>query len=739
MDIGFAKQEDPVPIVPSLKAVGMLTQVKTPREVFYAPQRLLVPLFQRPYVWSLERQWTPLWADVQRLAQRIADRQPTPPHFLGAVVLQQQPNEIGTLTIRTVIDGQQRLTTLQLLLDAVCEQVDLLGHGPIAQQVRDLVENPAHFCTSNEDRYKVWPTNRDRAAFNEVMSAAPPIAYSQLENSHSRMAHAHKYFADEARQWLEEADTEIRAHALTQAVSSAMQIVVIDLQADEDAQEIFETLNARGTPLTPADLIKNFVFQRLDATAGVAESSYQQYWQEFETPFWEKEVSSGRVIYSRSSLFLNQWLISKAIKDVPSREVFAQFKRFVTDADDPIVNLLPRIKRAADQYRRFTEASLDGNRLLDRLELFIYRTSTLESEVIKPLVLWLIDEELGEVPGEQIERGIGAIESWLVRRACVRGSTKAYNRFLVDLLEVLAAGPRDEAGTVIETFLKVQESPNTYWPGDAELRRVLNVSPIYRTMRRGRLRMILEAVEDHRRGWDLPQSMHEQRVVRNYCTIEHVMPQDWGRNWPAASQAEQEERSELIHTLGNLTLTTQALNSSVSNGPWIGANGKRDALKKNSSLMITHDVVEMGDPDWTPVLIRERTTKIIDDIIEIWPVPEGHTGSVAGSIELAQSRVVIADLVNAGMLSPGQVIYSRTRAHFGVPCEIGADGRLFVGGKEFETPSAAAKAVTGSQSEAGWWFWIIDHDATKSLSDLRAEYLDGLDADESDDDELPVA
>lgn len=720
----------------------MLTQVKTPRDVFYAPQRLLVPLFQRPYVWSLERQWAPLWSDVQRLAQRIAEHQPTPPHFLGAVVLQQQPNEIGTLTIRTVIDGQQRLTTLQLLLDVICEQVDLLGYGPIAQQVRDLVENPRHFRASDEDRYKVWPTNRDRSAFNEVMSASPPITYKELTNSHSRIADAHKYFSDQAREWLEEGDTEIRAHALTQAVSTGMQIVVIDLQADEDAQEIFETLNARGTPLTPADLIKNFVFQRLDATPGVAEASYQQYWQEFETPFWEMEVSSGRVKYSRSSLFLNQWLISKAIKDVPSREVFTQFKRFVTDANNQIEDLLPQIRKAADQYRRFTEASLDRTRLLNRLELFIYRTSTLESEVIKPLVLWMIDDDLGEIPADQIETGLGAIESWLVRRASVRGSTKTYNRFLVDLLEALASSPRDEAGTIIETLLKNQTSPNTYWPGDAELHAVLGSSPIYRTMRRGRLRMILEAVEDHRRGWDLPKPKHEQRVVRNSCTIEHVMPQDWGINWPVSSATEQEERIDLIHTLGNLTLTTQSLNSSVSNGPWMGPKGKRNALKKNSSLMITHDVVDVGDPEWTSNLIHERTAKIIDEIIEIWPVPEGHTGSVAGSIKLAQPKVAVADLISAGMLSPGQVIYARKQAHFGRPCEVGADGSLFVEGEACETPSGAARAVTGSPSEDGWWFWIIDLDASRSLADLRAEYLGDLDADESDEsdeDELPVA
>src|SRR6185312_6141016 len=110
----------------------MLTQVKTPHEVFYQPQRLMVPLFQRPYVWSQEGQWAPLWEDVVRLAERRVAYEPVAPHFLGAVVLQQQPQSIGNLPVRTIIDGQQRLTTVQLLLSATFEQVRLKGNDSLS-------------------------------------------------------------------------------------------------------------------------------------------------------------------------------------------------------------------------------------------------------------------------------------------------------------------------------------------------------------------------------------------------------------------------------------------------------------------------------------------------------------------------------------------------------------------------------------------------------------------------------
>src|SRR5690606_1696294 len=140
------------------------------------PQQLVVPLFQRPYVWNEENQWEPLWDDVVRVAERIL-RRPSErhqPHFLGAVVLQQVPNPIGSMQQRTIIDGQQRLTTLQLLLDALGAELIRIGATHSAMRIEHLVTNAAAFCAKPEDRFKVWPTNRDRPAFYAVMAAEPP-------------------------------------------------------------------------------------------------------------------------------------------------------------------------------------------------------------------------------------------------------------------------------------------------------------------------------------------------------------------------------------------------------------------------------------------------------------------------------------------------------------------------------------------------------------------------------------
>src|SRR3954471_22209405 len=249
----------------------METQVRTPQMVFMQPQRLVVPLFQRPYVWNEENQWEPLWNDVVRVAERsLAEPQARHhPHFLGAVVLQQIQSPTGLMQERTIIDGQQRLTTLQLLLDSLHAELLASQATAPALRIEPLVTNAEPFRSRPEDQFKVWPTHRDRPAFNAVMAGAPPVDHAGLGFAGERMVEAHRYFGEQARAWLMlygEEDVQGRAAALETVVRELLQMVVIDLAAEENAQEIFETLNARGAPLTAADLIKNFVFQRLQET-----------------------------------------------------------------------------------------------------------------------------------------------------------------------------------------------------------------------------------------------------------------------------------------------------------------------------------------------------------------------------------------------------------------------------------------------------------------------------------------
>ncbi len=713
----------------------MDTQVRTPQLVFMQPQRFIVPLFQRPYVWNEENQWDPLWQDVVRVAERLlaAPASRPQPHFLGAVVLQQMTNSVGSLQTRTIIDGQQRLTTLELLLNGLYGELLAVGAEQAAMRIEALVANPRAFCELDEDRFKVWPTNRDRAAFNDVMAAVAPINYQTLKYAGSRLAGAHRYFSEQARVWLnlEGADQVlIRAEKLEYTVRELLQLVVIDLDADENAQEIFETLNARGAQLTPADLIKNFVFQKITEQGGDVEAAYEKHWKEFETGFWEAEVSFGRLRYSRSSIFLNHLLIARTGKEVVAREVFSRFKSFAEfESEVPMSSLLEELERSSRVYKRFIDGATALNPI-DRVQLFAYRTSTLESEVFKPVVLWLFDPEQSVIPENQSTKALEVIESWLVRRMLVRATSKAYNQVASELIAMLRVSERSMSGDLAEEFFAKQNTSSRYWPDDTEVISEIVGLLAYKRLRRARLRMVLEAIEDFLRGWKGDaEGLGGERVPRSKYQIEHIMPRSWVENWPVGG-ASPDDRDRLIHTFGNLTLLTSKLNAKVSNSAW---TKKKSALDEHNVLKMNSRLLASAGDTWTDQSIRERTVEMARVIVEIWKVPVGHVSTFSDSTERQKRRVTISDLIGAGLVEVGATLYSRGEYDFR-SATILSDGRIDLDGETYDTPSGAAKAVTG-QSRNGWWFWLLDPESKRTLTDIYHQYVDQTDIDT--DEEVP--
>ena len=694
------------------------------------PQRLLVPLFQRPYVWNEELQWEPLWKDLERVATRTLESPQTAqtPHFLGAVVLQQLQTQTSDLQQRTVIDGQQRLTTLQLLLDALHSEIAAVGATLPAARLEPLIANAEAFRRNKEDRFKVWPTNRDRPAFNEVMEAPTPVEYHKLKFRTSRMAKAHQYFAQQCRAWLDVEDPDkvgFRAEAIERSARELLQIVVIDLTANENAQEIFETLNARGAVLTAADLIKNFVFQRLLEQCADVEGAYSKYWEQFETAFWEEEISVGRVKHRRSSVFLNHWLVARTGEEVVAREVFSRFKTYADfQVNHPMLDLLQEIHRAAATYREFTEkaAMLDGP--LDRVGLFAYRAKTLQSEVIKPVLLALLDHKSGPLPQEEIESSLDVMESWLTRRMLVRATAKSYNKIMAELVSIIRNAAAGKVGETVKEYFESQRSEIAYWPDDQEVRRELMAMPIYKKLSRARLRMVLESIEDHWRGWIPGQtSAAGMRVRRESYAIEHIMPQAWHRHWPLPPGSVEAERDTRVHRLGNLTLLTKKLNSTVSNGAWLGDSGKASRLQEKDVILLNSKLLkDYASRQWTEAGIDHRTTQAIDAVLAIWPVPPGHKVKIDRAQAGDVITVEITDLIGAGYLNSGQILYSRPGKFGGHTGRILSDGRIDVAGQIFDSASRAAISIR-QRSTNGWNFWRLEPSGRRPLKDVRAEYL----------------
>ncbi|WP_188711015.1 GmrSD restriction endonuclease domain-containing protein [Microbacterium faecale] len=697
----------------------MRTDVVKPQDVFYRPTRLVVPLFQRPYVWSRESQWQPLCEDIVRLIEVIDRHDQNATHFLGAIVIQQVPTSLGVLPTWNVIDGQQRLTTLQLFLNAMYSSFEYRGFSSLARRILPLTENSQDERTKDEDRYKVWPTNRDREGFAAVMSL--PVAAQYSDIAHTRMRDAHEFFTGSITEWLGDGDdVERRAASLADSVMTRLEIASITLEANEDAQAIFETLNARGTPLSAADLIKNYVFQQMPEER--TERAYLAYWADFETPWWEQTVTSGRVKNTRSSLFLWQWLTARTLEDFPIREVFTQFKHYVSTVAKDIGALLPQIKRAADRYRAVIEGSAREVGELSRIELFSYRVDALRTDVARPLLIWLDEPEQEAITDEDRNRILGTLESWFVRRALVKATSQGSNRTIVDLLRRVSSLPPDRVAQGVVDFLADIHSRTGYWPDDAEVRSVVSEVRAYWSYRQSIQRMIFEALEDVKRGYPDGRRFAMGPIVRGKATIEHLMPQKWRKSWFAElSDDEQAMRDHRIQQLGNLTIVTQSLNTRVSNGPW---EQKRDHFLRSDDVLITKDAIDLaGETGWDEGAIERRTEQLIDQILVVWPAPHGHVGLTEtrgnGS---ASNEVDVAQLVDAGWLEAGtRLVPGGSYFAEGIEAAIAQDGRIHVGETPHDTPSGAGRAVLG-HGVNGWWYWALAG-TERRLSHVRDEYL----------------
>ena len=609
----------------------MKTDILSPKDLFQKDVHYTIPPFQRRYVWSHEDQWEPLWDDVRNVAENYLEelersdndsveaQDRTSPHFLGAVVLKQVPTATKDIDQREVIDGQQRVTTLQLLLDAIQYISEELELKATARRMSKLVINDQDLIGDEDHHiFKLWPTKGDREAFRHAMDNG--LAVADFEQS--LIVQAHEFFQQQVRKWLEddEGHDENRMDALETATTAMLQMVVIDLSPQDDPNVIFETLNARGTPLEQSDLIKNFALSKAEDRGG-------DIWGNLDDDWWKTEVRQGRLYRPRLDILLNYWLAMRTGSEVSPSSVFDVFQNYV--GDQQIGDVMSEVKSDLENYRRF-EA---GNRTAEE-DLFHYRTRVMQAGVITPVLLLLLSVE----HGTRI-RAFHALESFLVRRMICRQTTKDYNRLILDLAVRLQRGTSDMADKIVAGFLKEQTAYARKWPTDHEVADSMGSSPLYRLLTRGRLRLVLEGIEAKLRS-----AKAEQPDVPRNLTIEHLMPQSWQeKNWPLSEGVDrtlaEHDRNVLIHSIGNLTLVTQRLNSALSNAPWVcmapddkgicwacsnsasdKAKCKRAGLLRHSNLSLNSELTT--EFHWDEGLIQARSRKMAKLISECWPGPD---------------------------------------------------------------------------------------------------------------------
>ncbi len=382
------------------------------KEIFDVECRYMVPLYQRPYVWNQTEQWEPLWDDIATLTERYMRGDMAHPHFMGAVVLEQIPFAAGALDIRLIIDGQQRLTTLQIVLEAACDVCESLGPlaADNARNLRRLTRNDQH-DEDPDEIYKVWPTNVDREHYRNVMSAgSPDDLRSQYDGKTTNevgtaIARGYFFFYEKIKEWIMTGSDDQRKKrliSLQNALYRGLMVVVIDLDRDDDSQMIFETLNARGTPLLASDLVKNYLLHRADECDYNLDQLYKQYWLLFDaSPFWRNNIKTGRFLRPHIEVFLQHYITLLTRNEVLVTSLFNTFRQHVKEHSDVDPTIyLSEMYRYGKHYQQFYtySAELPEGRFFTRIQ-------ALDITTIFPLLLIVFDK-LGKAEYDTQRRAI---------------------------------------------------------------------------------------------------------------------------------------------------------------------------------------------------------------------------------------------------------------------------------------------------------------------------------------------
>ncbi len=624
--------------VEASRGSGVRAETRTIQGILHGDRRFVIPVYQRPYVWQQDRQWEPLWDDLEATVVRLHEVRESAsnkgedpakadaaaaPHFLGAIVIEQSPTKTGDIETRLVVDGQQRLTTLQLLLRGVLDALEAqAAPKPLQAKLRKAILNDEEVVDAVH-LLKLAPRPAEQADFEVAMATTTPPAVS------SRFAAARCFFAAATKDFLLSsavagqpqdgtAAVAHRADLLVSTLLNLMKLVVIDLEDVDDAQVIFEALNARNTPLSATDLVKNLLFLRAQAQHQNAQDLYDQFWKRFDDhrEWWTEAVGIGHAQRARQDWLLGDWLIAERGRVISIGRLYGEFRSWLDESGTKPFDALATLGQYAHAYEM-----LHGRRpgASPREVNAFQRIESLNITVATPLLLWLLTRPGDELPKTDRERAFRAVESFIVRRMAVKYQTRAYAQAFADVLRAArrAASPADG---VIQAL---KSKPQQYtWPADEEIRSAFATGRYYGPggVNRDRLRLLLSAVD--RQLQDEAHKTEQVNIDYGGLQIEHVIPQGWRQYWPLAvvDPAEraiaEQDRDTPINRIGNLTLATAPLNNSMSNDPWAS---KRAELSKHSvlrlnSLLIQHD-------HWDEAAIDARSEWLADRVNQAWPGP----------------------------------------------------------------------------------------------------------------------
>jgi uncharacterized protein with ParB-like and HNH nuclease domain/O6-methylguanine-DNA--protein-cysteine methyltransferase len=548
-----------------------------------------------------------------------SDSAPASPsgHFLGSVVLSPLPYAASDAAPFLIVDGQQRLTTLMLLLAAIRDSAARTDSQAIERYNELYLINKFQH---GESYFRLVPTQADRPSFFACIRRGPGSGGPDL------IGQAYRFF----RSHLElpgPDDEPLDLERLTAVVVERLAFVDITTGAGDNAHRIFQSLNATGVNLTQADLLRNLIFMLLPSRAG---RIYDEVWRPMERLIgFDNLEGLARVDLQRRGI------------DVAVDDVFRRHQdRFETmqGGEDVIEEAVRDLALRARHYKQIIDPSAEPD---PHVRAGLQRLRRWGAQTSYPVLMAAYDlRDRGVLTVGSMREVVSYIESFLVRRQLAGISTNALNRLFVQFVAQL---PGDNGFS--EALRRELSRPRRYWPSDQQLREAIRSRPCYFSGRDPQRRLILERLEQSYGHPELIDFDHAN------LTIEHILPQTLSQEWRdhlvSLGQDPDEVHQRLVHTLGNLTLT--AFNGTLSNNPF----ERKQQIYSGRHLELNQALTEQRA--WGNEELIARADELAEHAIKIWPSPVPGVAEQPGGFDWSHINAAVAAIPRGRWTTYGEL------------------------------------------------------------------------------------
>lgn len=534
------------------------------QQIIEGTKQYVVPLFQRPYSWK-KSEWQALWNDLVELCKADNPR----PHFMGSIVTMPTISVPEGVSKYLLIDGQQRLTTVFILLSALRDTAKQSEEELAAEIDNTILVNP---YKKGLDYYKLQPTQVDRVAFHQIIHSEPQVNESDI-------LECYRFFEKKIRQ----SRLSLEFQRIKKAICSNLSLVSVVLSADDGPYLVFESLNAKGRPLTQADLIRNYFFMRIHADS--QESVYAQYWQPMQD-----------LLKDSLTEFIRHYLTKTGV-EVKQNEIYFEIKDRISTND--ALSYLKDLCVFSQYYSRLLNPEREPKEIVRK---YLHRLNRLEVATVYPFLLNCYDDWMKDRIAEQeFVSVLQVLENFILRRFVCNIQTRGLNRIFALLYSQVSKGTDLASDSFVERLKLTLQ--NRDYPKDVEFRSRLVDVKLYGGNRSEKCKLILESIEE--------SFEHKEQVSFDKFSIEHVMPQTLNEDWKDDLGEDWAITHELLrHTIGNLTLT--AYNPELSNDTF---EKKKEQLK-NSHLELNKYF--QSRTSWCREDIEERSEHLADIALQVW-------------------------------------------------------------------------------------------------------------------------